>query len=85
MTANMMHLLGLTFRFQLSSGKTILSAAFRVKLKSAMRVPKTQSAFHERAERNAFRRRGVHQQPRLFVLHPTRSILPFSFFLLTLL
>ena len=26
-----MHLLGLTFRFQLSSGKTILSAAFRVK------------------------------------------------------
>ena len=34
-----MHLLGLTFRFQLSSGKTILSAAFRVKLESAMRVP----------------------------------------------
>jgi hypothetical protein len=31
-----MHLLRLMFRFQLSSGKTILSAAFRVKLESAM-------------------------------------------------
>ena len=29
-----MHLLRLTFRFQLSSGKTILSAAFCVKLES---------------------------------------------------
>jgi hypothetical protein len=38
MTANMMHLLPSTFRFQLSSGKTILSAVFRVKLESAMRV-----------------------------------------------
>ena len=34
-----MHLPGLTFRFQLSSGKTIPSATFRVKLESAMRVP----------------------------------------------
>ena len=34
-----MHLLGLTFRFQFSSENTILSAAFRVKLESAMRVP----------------------------------------------
>ena len=42
----MMHLLCLTFRFQLSSEKTILSAAFRVNLESAMRVPKTQSIFH---------------------------------------
>jgi len=41
-----MHLLRLTFRFQLSSGKTILSAVFRVNLESAMRVPKTQSVFH---------------------------------------
>jgi hypothetical protein len=42
----MMHLLPLTFRFQLSSGKTILSAAFCVNLESAMRVPKTESIFH---------------------------------------
>jgi hypothetical protein len=48
-----MHLLGLTFRFQLSSGKTILSAAFRVKLESAMRNPQTQSAFHRLRQRNA--------------------------------
>jgi hypothetical protein len=41
-----MHLLRLTFRFQLYSGKTILFAAFRVNLESAMRVPKTQSIFH---------------------------------------
>jgi hypothetical protein len=54
--ANMMHLLCLTFRFQLSSGKTILSAAFRVNLESAMRVPKTQSIFHLRAQRKAFHR-----------------------------
>src|SRR5436189_6086219 len=52
----MMHLLCLTFRFQLSSGKTILSAVFRVNLESAMRVPKTQSIFHLRAQRNAFHR-----------------------------
>jgi len=57
MTANMMHLLRLTFRFQLSSGKTILSAVFRVKLESDMRLRQTQSAFHRRAQRNAFRRR----------------------------
>jgi hypothetical protein len=41
----MMHLLRLKFRFQLSSGKTILSAAFRVKLESATPVPQTQSFF----------------------------------------
>src|SRR4029453_12422037 len=41
----MMHLLPLTFRFQLSSEKTILSAAFRVNLESAIRVPKTRSLF----------------------------------------
>jgi hypothetical protein len=35
-----MHLLCLTFRFQLSSEKTIPSADFRVNLESAMRVPK---------------------------------------------
>ena len=44
-----MHLLCLTFRFQLYSGKTILSAVFRVNLESATRVPKTQSIFHLRA------------------------------------
>jgi hypothetical protein len=38
MTANMMHLLRLTFRFQLSSGEMILSAVLRVKLESAMQV-----------------------------------------------
>jgi len=42
----MMHLLPLTFRYQLSSRKTILSAAFCVNLESAMRVPKTESIFH---------------------------------------
>src|SRR5437762_1516949 len=42
--------LRLPFRFQLSSGKTILSAAFRVKLESVMRVPQTQSIFHARAQ-----------------------------------
>ena len=33
-----MHLLRLTFRFQLSSGKTILSAVFRVNLESAIQA-----------------------------------------------
>src|SRR5580704_8466577 len=51
-----MHLLWLTFRFQLSSEKTILSADFRVNLESAMRVLKTQSIFNLRAQRNAFYR-----------------------------
>src|SRR6266513_5535266 len=41
----MMHLLRLTFRFQLSSGKTILSAVFRVNLESALRVPKHNQLF----------------------------------------
>ena len=44
-----MYLLPLTFRFQLSS-------AFRVKLESAMRTPKTQSIFNLRTRRNAFYR-----------------------------
>src|SRR4029450_1419538 len=45
MTANMMHLLRLTFRFQLSSGKTILSAAFRVNLESACEFQKRSQFF----------------------------------------
>ena len=65
MTANMMHLLPLNFRFQLSSGKTILSAVFRVNLESARRVPKTQSIFHLCAQRNAFHR-GARQQSTSF-------------------
>src|SRR5436305_12822365 len=52
----MMHLLCLTLRFQLSSGKTILSVVFRVNLESAMRTPKTQSIFHLRTRRNAYYR-----------------------------
>src|SRR6266404_5524922 len=36
--------------------QTIVSAVFRVNLESAMRVPKTQSTFHLRAQRNAFHR-----------------------------
>jgi hypothetical protein len=51
-----MHL-PLTFRFQLSSGKTILSAPFRVNLESAMRVPKNAVNFSSaRTRRNAFYR-----------------------------
>src|SRR5215469_14182549 len=73
MTANMMHLLRLTFRFQLSSGKTILSAAFRVNLESAMRVPKTQSVFHLRAQRNAFHR-DARQQSKSFACWNPRHV-----------
>jgi len=68
----MMHLLRLTFRFQLSSGKTILSAAFCVNLESAMRIPKTQSAFHQ-AQRNGFRR-GGRPQFRLFGGHDPKLL-----------
>jgi hypothetical protein len=60
-----MHLLRLTFRFQLSSGKTILSAAFRVNLESATRVP-TQSIFHLRAQGNAFHRDARQQSRKMF-------------------
>src|SRR5215469_5671453 len=35
---------------------------------SPVPVPETQSAFHPRAQRNAFRRRDVRQQRRLFAL-----------------
>jgi hypothetical protein len=38
----------------------------RRKRGSLIRVPKTQSAFHSLAQRNAFRRRDARQQPRLF-------------------
>jgi hypothetical protein len=41
----MMHLLRLTFRFQLSSGKTILSAAFGVKFESAIAFHKYSQLF----------------------------------------
>src|SRR5436309_2204609 len=44
MTANMMHLLRLTFRFQLSSGKDRSVCRLSRQVESAMRVPKTQSA-----------------------------------------
>ena len=50
----MMHLLRLTLLFQFSSGKTILSGAFRVNLESAIRVPESQSEFHLRAQGKAF-------------------------------
>jgi hypothetical protein len=35
---------------------------------SSIRVPETQSEFHLRAQQGVFRRRGVHQQSRLFVV-----------------
>ena len=81
-----MHPLPLTFRFQLSCGETILSAASRVNLESAMRVPQTQSAFHLRAQRNAFRRRDARQRFRLFfhakiVSIPNKSGAFYSFLL----
>jgi hypothetical protein len=69
----MMHLLRLTFRFQLYSGKTILSAVFRVNLESAMRVPQTQSIFHLRAQRNAFHR-DARQQSRSFAPRNRRHV-----------
>ena len=40
----------------------------RRKRESPIRVPKTQSAFHPHAQRNAFRRRDARQQSRSFAL-----------------
>src|ERR1043166_1110905 len=54
MTANMMHLLPLIFRFQLSPEKDDSFRRFSCQVESAMRVRQTLSAFNLLAKRNAF-------------------------------
>jgi hypothetical protein len=51
-----------------------LSRQFAAKGESPIRVPQTQSAFHPRARRNAFRRRDVRQQSRSFAPRNPRLI-----------
>src|SRR5262249_41254572 len=64
MTANMMHLLMLNFRFQFSSAKAIYRAC---QAESPIPVPETPSAFHRPVPQTVFRRPDVRRQSRLFV------------------
>src|SRR5262249_44647611 len=72
MTANMMHLLRLTFRFQLSSWKTICVSPF-----ASSRVGHARSinavTFHPHAQRNAFHR-DARQESRSFARWNPRHV-----------
>jgi hypothetical protein len=49
-----------------------VNAIFRCPIESPLRVPEKRSAFHQRVQRTAFRRRDVRRRQTLFALHGSR-------------